>query len=351
MTGPSPELEARVLAEVRTGNARIAHDYDALHYEEAPEPLLDPKNVLNVGRTYGCHASAGDILDLGCGAGVQLSRAGREASGRLVGVDLGVENCRRAVERCREFGDRAQILNADLLDVKAEQLGTFDVIYAVGTVYVVPPEVRARVFEVIANCLRPGGVALISYYSGTLPAMRAYVHGLLRNGIAPTSNPLEAVARARQLLQTLAQGVDPRHPSLMLHGMQQTASLPDATFYHEVFNPFFTPLHTSELQRVLGASGIDFCVVSMDTRLGKSPRRTKGRWRPMRKNCRRAVTITMRSVARAVRADKRLPVNREPNQDIAWFFSDKARPAEMPWIILHRNMKRVSVTDGCSNNP
>src|SRR5690606_20693950 len=108
------------LAAARAFNAQVAGQYDALAYEPVPEPLLDPDRVLGMAALYGCAPPPGqavDVLDIGCGVGVQLEQAATKAGGALVGTDISPAACARARARLAGAGGRARILAADLLDL------------------------------------------------------------------------------------------------------------------------------------------------------------------------------------------------------------------------------------------
>src|SRR5437868_2961867 len=118
-------------SDFRAFHARIAADYDILPYEAPLDPALEMHKVLGMGRLYGCGGAAHDVLDLGCGTGLELARAGSQASGRLIGIDLSSKNCRKARARLAMFGNRAEIRTADILDLDGDHMGRFDVIYAI----------------------------------------------------------------------------------------------------------------------------------------------------------------------------------------------------------------------------
>jgi hypothetical protein len=78
------------------------------------------------------------------------------------------------------------------------------------------------------------------------------LHNKLRAGLPADLPPREAIAQARAALAQ--QGETSR---LLQEAARLTASLPDATFYHEVFNPFCQPLSVRELDQAL-SPGIRF---------------------------------------------------------------------------------------------
>jgi len=242
--------------ELHLADLRIAESYDALPYETPDDPALRPRTLLGFGGVFGCAGAFADVLDLGCGTGVQLAAAAQEMEGRLTGVDLSRANCRRAEERLAPFGARVRLHEADLLDLDAEALGRFDLIYAVGLVFAVPPAVRAHVLRLIGACLKPGGVALITHYGGMLPEARRWVHRLIRAEMPPGLAPAEAAAKGRQALQRLLPRLETS--PLMRDAARLSLSLPDSTFFHEVFNPFVEPVPVRELDRALEETDVRF---------------------------------------------------------------------------------------------
>jgi SAM-dependent methyltransferase len=242
---------------LRSQNARAAAVYDVLPYEALPGPWLDVERVLGVGAIYGCNAAPLDVLDLGCGTGLALARAAGQAAGRLIGVDLSDGNCRKARERLSALGPRAEILEADFLDLDADRLGRFDLVYAIGVVYIVPPQVRQHLIRLIGHCLKPGGVVIVSHYSGPLAALRGQLHAIVRATINEP-DPVTELRAARVRCRELAQRLEHNPSSLPLACLHQTMSLPDMTFYHEIFNPWLAPIPAAEMNRDFSEHGIGF---------------------------------------------------------------------------------------------
>ena len=242
---------------LRIQNARAAAAYDVLPYEAPLDPALDVERALGVGALYGCNAAPLDVLDLGCGTGLALARAAGQAAGRLTGIDLSDGNCRKARERLADYASRAEILNVDFLDLDADGLGQFDVVYAIGIIYVVPPPVRQHLTRLIGRCLKPGGVVAVSHYSGPLAALRVQLHAIIRASI-DEPDPMAAVRTARALCRELARRLERNASTLPLSCLRQTMSLPDTTFYHEIFNPWLAPIPAAELNRDFSEHGIGF---------------------------------------------------------------------------------------------
>ena len=246
-------------AGTREANARIAAAYDAMPYDTVADENLDPERVLGLGAVYGATAHPGDVLDIGCGTGAQLARAGLQTQGRLAGIDLSQEACRRAREKLNSHGGRGEVLQTDILDITPEHLGAFDLIYAVGVIFIVPPQVRRHILDLIGHCLKPGGVAVLGYYAGGFDLLRSHLHRTLRFIAADAANPQAALARARGYLNHVLTTLppDPRR-ELLSAAVRETQDLPDIIFYHEVLNQAFEVQQTSALEQALAPYGLGF---------------------------------------------------------------------------------------------
>lgn len=243
-------------------NKLIAGNYDLVPYDEPASPGLDPEHVFALAARYGAKRDARniDVLDLGCGTGAQLERTAELTTGKIVGTDLSQTAYVKAVARTARFGSRCRFMCADFLDLEADDLGTFDLIYHVGVLYVTPPPVQRYLLNLIADCLKPGGLAVISYYAGTVPLLMAGLHKVLRASADNAESPAEQVRTARAQIRVIAntiarQAGDHR---LMSGVLQQVAATQDTVFFHEMLNQSFGTLTTSALELALGARGVHF---------------------------------------------------------------------------------------------
>jgi SAM-dependent methyltransferase len=246
------------LSSVRDINAKIAHAYDCVPYDPPASPGLDPAHVFKIA---GCAPPlAPDILDLGCGAGAQLERVAELTTGRIVGTDLSRTACDKAIARTARFGDRCEVICADVLDLDADTLGAFDLIYLVGVLYVTPADVQRHLLNLTGRRLKPGGAAVISYYAGTMPLLMAGLHDMLRGAVDPSLTPPAQIqagrARLRMMSDTLAR--QPGDHRLMNGILAQVHQTPDAIFFHEMLNQSFGALSTAALQAALTPYGVSF---------------------------------------------------------------------------------------------
>jgi len=260
-------------AVVRALNASIAEAYDQVVYEPQLNPLLLPESVLGLSALYGCPASGGDVMDLGCGTGTQLAAAGERMPGRLVGIDISREATARARTRCAGFGDRADIRHADFLDLDADELGQFDLIYVVGVFYATPPQVRRRILDLLRRCLKPGGVAVISYYAGVVPFLHAGIIKLARAMDDPSAPVPARISAVRRQLDDLARSIPSasHQAPVMRRVIQRLAAMRDALFFHEFFNYAFDVVDTATLAAELAPAGLEFLTYLPNDQSGSLP--------------------------------------------------------------------------------
>ncbi|MEZ5318612.1 MAG: methyltransferase domain-containing protein [Vicinamibacterales bacterium] len=134
------------------GSRGFFADLDAYHFEKLHHLL----------RLVDFEAWRGrDVLDVGCGAGVEVVRFARGGA-RTVGVDLADSATALTRENLAQQGLRAGVVTAD-----GEALpfpdAAFDFVYAHGVVQYAADDRR-----VVAEChrvLRPGGVAMFQVYN------------------------------------------------------------------------------------------------------------------------------------------------------------------------------------------
>lgn len=241
-------------------NEGIAASYDSRPWTQTYPDATAAVVVQLLAKPYGGSGAMGDVLDLGCGTGALLLQAGEKFTGRLVGTDISAASCERARDALRPYGERAEIHHADILDLSPERLGKFDLIYCTGVMHVVPPAVREHIVELIGQCLKPGGAALLSYYTGLRAAVRAHMAKTVRAAATGGSDTAEQTRKGRD-------AVDQLRPAL---GRQSHFTLPiraafghfdgsdDEFFFAENLNGGFEPISTAELHRALSPAGIHF---------------------------------------------------------------------------------------------
>ncbi|MES2137926.1 MAG: class I SAM-dependent methyltransferase [Pseudomonadota bacterium] len=244
----------------RDADRRIAAAYDFWSWKQDYSVPLDPAALVSAASPYGGSDCVTDILDLGCGAGGLLAAIGDQSSGRLIGTDISPKSCELAREAVAVHGQRAEILNADLLDLSGDQLGQFDLIYCLGVLYAVPPAVRDHSLRLIGSCLKPGGIAVVSYYSGTTPSVLAQIARGARAVTRDIVDPAQRVVAAREYIAGLRTVAE--RPSHYSRGLKTAFNYidcsPDPTLFGDSLNEACESLSTVELAELLAPHGIEF---------------------------------------------------------------------------------------------
>jgi SAM-dependent methyltransferase len=148
-TDEPAEDDWRAVEIVESGYDRMAGRYLASHRPGgARDRYLE--------RLLALLTAAGDVLELGCGAGEPVTRRLAERH-RVTAVDISAEQLRLAAERA----PGVRFLQADMLDI-AFETSTFDAVTAFYAITHVPRQHHADLLGRIAAWLRPGGVLVIS---------------------------------------------------------------------------------------------------------------------------------------------------------------------------------------------
>jgi SAM-dependent methyltransferase len=249
--------------EARQTSRKLGETYDQLPYFRAgdeADPALDMARILGLSRLYGGRGKALRILDLGCGSGALLDRAGQYApEAELVGVDISRVACVEARRRLAPHGARADVREADLLDLDMASLGEFDLIFAVGFAFCVPEPVTEQVYQVIGQALAPGGVAVIGHYAGARAALTQFLFATIRGALPPDLSPQEAILGGRGIAWAVGQALAAQPgAALMAELVQQALQREDEPFYTEVLNPHWRPIRTGEIAEKFGDGEVNF---------------------------------------------------------------------------------------------
>ena len=133
----------------------LGYDREAL----AGIPAESTASFAGVANPHAIHplAAGETVLDVGCGAGMDLLLAARSVGpgGRVVGVDFTEAMRRRATSSARALGfDHVDVRAGDALDLPVED-SSVDVVISNGVLNLVPDKNRA--FREIVRVLKPGG--------------------------------------------------------------------------------------------------------------------------------------------------------------------------------------------------
>ncbi len=112
-----------------------------------------------------------DVLDVGCGTGVQLASY-QEAGCRVSGIDASPAMLNVARRR---LGERADLRLGDAARMPYPD-GAFDLVLAATVLHEMPPEVRGTVLDEMKRVLRPDGrILVIDFEVGPVRALRGWI--------------------------------------------------------------------------------------------------------------------------------------------------------------------------------
>jgi cyclopropane fatty-acyl-phospholipid synthase-like methyltransferase len=132
--------------------ALVQRGYDlcAATYEEARQSETNPELDLLTCRLN----SSAHVLDIGCGAGVPITRALTQRF-QVTGVDISSEQIRRAQMNVPE----GTFIHGDIMSVTFPH-ANFDAAVAFYTIFHLPREEHSELFRRISGWLKPGGYLL-----------------------------------------------------------------------------------------------------------------------------------------------------------------------------------------------
>ena len=186
----------------------IRERYDAVPYRHGAVSDSHPARVGAIARLLGINAAPPDrcrVLELGCGEGMNLlPLAEKFPKSEFIGVDFSAKQIAVAESARAACGiGNVRFVCADLREWNPE--GAFDYIIAHGVYSWVPSEVRDRVLALCAEALSPNGAAYVSYNALPGWALPGSVRQFLLSEISALASPDAQMARAVQVLDSLAE--------------------------------------------------------------------------------------------------------------------------------------------------
>jgi cyclopropane fatty-acyl-phospholipid synthase-like methyltransferase len=148
-------MEVAIL-KIMNHNLQEIYNRFAATYESNRD-LFDVSNIFD--EFYnGLNLPAGDLLDLGCGAGEPFARWFLDRGWDVTGVDFSSEMLNLA----RRHAPEMKTICADMREVEFDK-STFDAIISIYSLFHVPRESHLYLFQNWQKWLRPGGKVLFTY--------------------------------------------------------------------------------------------------------------------------------------------------------------------------------------------
>lgn len=247
----------------------IGRAYDIVPYDPPAQPAFELAALRGAAAALGIRPAAGaapipalDVLDIGCGTGALLLRAASQSTGRMLGIDASQAAVAIAASRGASLGSRFKVLHADAATLDPAILGIdgFDVICIVGTLFVMPPDMRVRTLRLAAACLRPGGLLALTGYTGLVGQLRSRIAAVLRGENDPSLPPATQITRARANIQAIVQSLPAERETTLVTRriLEALSGVSDANIFHETLGAVIDPLDAVSLEATMAPLGIAF---------------------------------------------------------------------------------------------
>jgi len=250
-------------------------DYAEIPYESLPIPDSHPERLDALGYLFGLSPADPErcrVLELGCASGGNLIPLAFYFPGsRYLGIDLYANQIAHGQTVVDAVGlPNLELRQGDILDLRADALGTFDYVIVHGVYSWVPDPVRERILGLCAEVLAPDGIAYVSY--NTLPGWR--MRGILRDilGYAARRAPsageqLAALGGCLDRMERAVAGLDAASARYLAAEIGRLRERPASYLVHEFLEQENRPLLLSDFVVSAAAAGLSYvCDTDLQTR-------------------------------------------------------------------------------------
>lgn len=242
----------------------LADTYNSYPYYSGAFKWCAPAYMRAAAHLYGWQAPAvkqARILELGCASGGNsIPMAYLYPDAEIIGVDISAQH----IEAGQGLIQRAGLTNIELRlacisDIDA-QWGKFDYIIAHGLWSWVPEAIQAHVMRILTENLQDDGLAYVSF--NTYPGWKGaeVLRDAMRWHSRKLSDPLERVARAREMLPFFEHHLCRHNPQrqLLQSIVQRVPTGEDQAYYlaHEYLELYNNPIYVADFATQAQAHGL-----------------------------------------------------------------------------------------------
>lgn len=187
-----------------------------------------------------------DVLDVGCGPGMQTLALAQATGGEVTAVDVFEQFLEELRDRARQAGlhERIRTLCGDMKELSFDD-ESFDLIWSEGAAYIMG---ITKAFQAWKRFLRPGGYVAITEASWQVPDVRAEVRTFFESEYPDITDVEGNLARIR------ACGYE-----IVGH-----FTLPDASWWTHYYSPLAANLVTMREKYAQNPAALDFIAESED---------------------------------------------------------------------------------------
>ena len=239
--------------------------YDAVPYPSKFFLQTHPDRLAAAGILYGMQPAPVEncrVLELGCGNGSNLiSQAFGLPSSKFVGIDLSQIHIDLANAAAKELKlSNIEFRKTDVMEMTADDFGSFDYITAHGFLSWVPDFVGDKALSLFNELLEPKGVGYISYNTYPGAYSREMVRSILRFHTRGVDDSAAKVEKALSLLEMLAEySTEPEVFQRILNfEFRRHQRHSAADIFHDDLGECYRSLYFHEFASLLAERGFQF---------------------------------------------------------------------------------------------
>lgn len=260
----SPKRPVQPPANVRMSTEILKQSYEDAPYDSRPIPMSHIDRLAVLGRLHGLTPAPIDkarVLEVGCSGGGNLLPMACDLTGsEFLGIDISPRQIADAQAAADDLGlGNIAFRTADIMT--PGDLGDFDYIIAHGVFSWVPVQVQDGLLRLCRDCLRPGGIAYVSF--NTYPGwhLREAIRGLMLHHAGRFDDPAMKATQARAILHALTgtcQAGDPVVSALLQRETQNVDALSDAFLLHDLMETENHPVYFRDFAARAAAAGLQY---------------------------------------------------------------------------------------------
>lgn len=245
-----------------------ANPYDLVPYDSNPFSQSHPDRLATIAALFGMQPadiSNCRVLELGCAAGGNLIPFAQQFPNSH---SIGIDASGRQIDDGQEFLksvdlDNIELRHQDILEFSDDE--GFDFIISHGVFSWVPDAVQDKMLEICGKCLKPQGVAYISY--NTYPGwhLRSMIRDIMRFRAKSFDTPEQQLSQARTLLSFLTNSVRGENNPYGILLRQQLESIgrsQDSYLHHEHLESINEPIYFHQFSERASNAGLQYLAES-----------------------------------------------------------------------------------------
>ena len=240
------------------------NSYDSIPYTNSPHPASHPRRLEAMATLFGMTPPPlpqSRVLEIGCASGWNIIPVAVDyPESQCLGFDLSKTQISHGQSMIQSLRlKNIELRQANILDIDSSW-GQFDYIVCHGIYSWVPEEVRSKIMTVCKENLSANGVAYISY--NVLPGwrQRGTIRDMMLYHADQVSEPLEKIARAREVLDFMAENCPENTPygRMLKDELNLVRKANDEYLFHDHLEEHNHPVYFFQFLQQASSVGIQY---------------------------------------------------------------------------------------------